>query len=108
MADPLLTLPRREGRRSHQPVTRNRPGQIITGWTEGLQVTADGTGIVSHAGVALVRAGGGALSSGQLPFPDCVGQVGHPLRRLRADLLQGHAARVHALEQADSGAEQHG
>ena len=24
----------------------------------------------------------------------------HPLRRLRADRLQGHAARVHALEQA--------
>ena len=44
----------------------------------------------------------------QLPLPDCVGQVGHPLRRLRAERLQGHAARVHALEQADSGAEQHG
>ena len=27
-----------------------------TGWAKGLQVTADGTGIVSHAGVALVRA----------------------------------------------------
>jgi hypothetical protein len=27
-----------------------------TGWLTGLQVTADGTGIVSHAGVALVRA----------------------------------------------------
>ena len=27
-----------------------------TGWLKGLQVTADGTGIVSHAGVALVRA----------------------------------------------------
>jgi acyl-CoA synthetase (AMP-forming)/AMP-acid ligase II len=37
-----------------------------------------------------------------LPLPDRVGQVGHPLPRLRADLLQGHAARVHALEQADS------
>lgn len=52
--------------------------------------------------------GGGALRSRQLPLPDCVGQVGHPLRRFRADRLQGHAARVHALEQADSGAEQHG
>jgi hypothetical protein len=52
--------------------------------------------------------GGGALRSRQLPLPDCIGQVGHPLRRLRADRLQGHAARVHALEQADSGAEQHG
>ena len=50
----------------------------------------------------------GELRSRQLPLPDCVGQVGHPLRRLRADRLQGHAARVHALEQADSGAEQHG
>ena len=27
-----------------------------TGWLRGLRVTADGTGIVSHAGVALVRA----------------------------------------------------
>ena len=27
-----------------------------TGWLKGLQVTADGTGIVSHAGIALVRA----------------------------------------------------
>jgi len=51
--------------------------------------------------------GGGALRSRQLPLPDCVGQVGHPLRRLRADRLQGYAARVHTLEQADSGAEQH-
>ena len=51
---------------------------------------------------------GWARRSRQLPLPDCVGQVGHPLRRLRADRLQGHAARVHALEQADSGAEQHG
>jgi hypothetical protein len=28
-----------------------------------------------------------ALSSGKLPLPDGVGQVGHPLRRLRADRL---------------------
>jgi len=27
-----------------------------TGWVKGLRVTADGTGIVSHAGVALLRA----------------------------------------------------
>ena len=43
-----------------------------------------------------------------LALPDCVGQVGHPLRRLCADRLKGHAARVDAFEQADSGAEQHG
>src|ERR1700683_3904141 len=28
----------------------------ITGWLKGLQVTGGGTGVVSHAGVALVRA----------------------------------------------------
>jgi hypothetical protein len=27
----------------------------IHGWLQGLRVTADGTGIVSHAGVALIR-----------------------------------------------------
>ena len=27
-----------------------------TGWLKGLEVTAGGTGIVSHAGVALLRA----------------------------------------------------
>ena len=27
-----------------------------TGWLKGLRITADGTGIVSHAGVALIRA----------------------------------------------------
>src|SRR5216110_2804162 len=47
-------------------------------------------------------------SSGRLPLPDGVGQVRHPWGGLRPDRLQGHAARVHALEQADSGAEQHG
>lgn len=26
-----------------------------TGWLKGLQVTADGTGVVSHAGAALIR-----------------------------------------------------
>ncbi|MDQ1736510.1 MAG: hypothetical protein QOH56_2761 [Pseudonocardiales bacterium] len=57
---------------------------------------------------ALLTPAGGALGSRQLPLSDCVAQVGHPLRRLRADLIQGYAARVHAIEQADSGAEQHG
>jgi len=44
-----------------EPGSRSTYKVKATGWTEGLQVTADGTGIVSHAGVALVRAGGGAL-----------------------------------------------
>jgi hypothetical protein len=44
----------------------------------------------------------------RLPLPDGVGKVRHPWGGLRADRLQGHAARVHALEQADPGAEQHG
>ena len=34
----------------------------ITGWLKGLRVTADGTGIVSHAGVALLRALAGNTS----------------------------------------------
>jgi len=44
----------------------------------------------------------------RLPLPDGVGQVRHPRGGLRTDRLQGHPARVDALEQADSGAEQHG
>ena len=42
----------------------------------------------------------------RLPWAHGVGQVRHPRGGLRADRLQGHVARVHALEQADSGAEQ--
>ena len=57
-----------------------------------------------HAGTRRHR----TLRERGLAFHGGVGQVGHPLRRLRADLLQSHAACVHALEQADSGAEQHG
>src|ERR1700755_1031912 len=34
----------------------------ITGWLKGLRVTADGTGIVSHAGMALLRALAGNTS----------------------------------------------
>ena len=51
-----------------------------TGWLKGLQVTGDGTGIVSHAGVALLRALSGrtgltaglsrALASARLPIHD--------------------------------------
>ena len=68
--------------------------------------------LLAAVGVSVIDEGQplsvGALRSRQSPLPDCVGQVGHPLRQLRADRLQGHAARVHAVEQADSGAEQHG
>jgi hypothetical protein len=37
-----------------------------TGWLKGLEVTADGTGIVSHAGLALLRAlsDGSGLTAG--------------------------------------------
>ena len=58
--------------------------------------------------VEVVRSDESTHRAFDLPLPDCVGQVGHPLCRLRADRQQGHAPRVHALEQADSGAEQHG
>ena len=60
-----------------------------------------------HGQVLRYHPPGGARPR-RLPLPDCVAEVGHPLRRLGADRLQGHAARVHPLEQADSGAEHHG
>ena len=72
----------------------------VSAWPsqQGLSASPTEAGAPSRVRVYAVR----------LPLVDGVGQVGHPLRRLRADRLQGHAARVHALEQADSGAEQHG
>jgi hypothetical protein len=39
-----------------KPGSRSTYKVKATGWLKGLQVTADGTGIVSHAGVALLRA----------------------------------------------------
>ena len=39
-----------------KPGSRNTYKVKATGWLKGLQVTADATGIVSHAGMALVRA----------------------------------------------------
>ena len=39
-----------------EPKSRSTCKVKATGWLKGLQVTADGTGIVSHAGVALLRA----------------------------------------------------
>jgi hypothetical protein len=52
-----------------------------TGWLKGLRVTADGTGIVSHAGVALIRAladntGLTAGLSGRWPRGDCWSMTG--------------------------------
>src|SRR4051794_13240903 len=43
-----------------------------------------------------------------LPRVHSVGQVRHHAGVLRADRLQRHSGGVHALEQADPGAEQHG
>jgi len=50
-----------------------------TGWLKGLRVTADGTGIVSHAGVALIRA-----------LADNVGLTGGLSRALASDRLLVH------------------
>ncbi len=36
----------------------------LTGWSKGLEVTADGEGIVSQAGLALLRQMAGGLSHG--------------------------------------------
>jgi hypothetical protein len=50
-----------------------------TGWVKGLQVTADGMGIVSHAGVALVRA-----------LADNIGLTGALSKALASDRLLVH------------------
>jgi hypothetical protein len=42
-----------------------------TGWLKGLQVTADGTGIVSHAGVALIRVAQVAPACPQIELNSC-------------------------------------
>jgi hypothetical protein len=71
-----------------------RRGGSLAGW-EGVQWPPWVLGLL-----------GGVVA--RLPWAHGVGQVRHPRGGLRADRLQGHAARVHALEQADPGAEQHG
>ena len=43
----------------------------------------------------------------RLPWVHGVGQVRHPRRRLRTDRLQRDPGRVHAVEQAGAGAEEH-
>ena len=50
-----------------------------TGWLKGLRVTADGTGIVSHAGVALIRA-----------LSDNIGPTAGPSRALASRRLLVH------------------
>lgn len=46
----------------------------LTGWSKSLEVTADGEGIVSHAGLALLRQLVQPLSS---PFLVAVGLAGY-------------------------------
>jgi len=50
-----------------------------TGWLKGLRVTADGTGIVSHAGVALIRA-----------LADNIGLTGGLSKALASDRMLVH------------------
>jgi hypothetical protein len=50
-----------------------------TGWARGLQVTAGGTGVVSHAGVALLRG-----------LADNAGLTGGLSRALATDRLLTH------------------
>lgn len=59
-----------------------------TGWLKGLQVTADGTGIVSHAGVALVRAPADniGLTAGLSKAPASGRLLIHDRGRVMADL----------------------
>jgi Transposase DDE domain group 1 len=63
----------RTGRRASPENSRR------TGWLKGLRVTADGTGIVSHAGVALIRA-----------LSDNIGLTGGLSRALASDRLLFH------------------
>lgn len=59
-----------------------------TGWVEGLRVTADGTGVVSHAGVALVRAlaGNSGLTGGLSKALASDRLLAHDRGRVLADL----------------------
>src|SRR5439155_4125816 len=52
----LLTWNVRGYLRPYRARSRSTREVNTTGWLRGLEVTADGTGIVSHAGVALLRA----------------------------------------------------
>jgi hypothetical protein len=71
----------------------------VTAWSRGLEVTGDGTGIVSHAGLCLVRrladktglAGGfsGALADGRL--------LGHDRGRVLADIAASIAGGARAV-----------
>jgi hypothetical protein len=86
------------------------PGSFLAiqqvGWSSRQEnrLRANRVGVPSRPPSAVRR----VSSAVRLPLPDGVGQVRHPRGGFRADRLQGHAARVHALEQADPGAEQHG
>ena len=50
----------------------------VTGWSNGLEVTADGEGIVSHAGLSLLRR-----------LADVTGLTGGLSRALATDRLSG-------------------
>ena len=92
---------------AERPVPPDPPGSFLAiqqvGWSSPGEPSA-----CQPRGCSFASAVRRVSSAVRLPLPDGVGQVRHPRGGLRADRLQGHAARVHALEQADSGAEQHG
>lgn len=59
-----------------------------TGWLKGLKVTADGTGVVLHAGTALLRGTGGQHGADR-----GLGRGALAIRRLeRRESWQRHAA----------------
>ena len=74
---------------------------------ERLIITEGTTGV--HVGHILTKLGFHTRAEiASWAIADRVRQLGQPLRRRCAERLQGDAARVHALEQTDCGAEQHG
>jgi hypothetical protein len=72
----LAPLPRETpGRDPYQPSSRSTFYVNATAWSRGLEVTGGGTGIVSHAGLVLLRqladrTGLTAGLSASLPSPD--------------------------------------
>src|SRR6266700_769299 len=82
-----------------QPRSRSTPEVNVTGWSKNLEVTADGQGIVSHAGLALrphVFVPGGL--AGQRPWPRLAARAagGSPRRCRGARRRSAGAARTAA------------
>ncbi len=87
-------------------------GHTVVGWLIGTSVRRSRSGHTQLDRLlrwdrALLRWGRAGGVVARLPWAHGVGQVRHPRRRLRTDRLQRDPGRVHAVEQAGAGAEEH-